>query len=119
MTSPAPVRRRAVFLDVDGTLMQDGHHIPPSAIDAIRTARARGHLVLLSTGRGMAELRGDVMDIGFDGAVTNGGAYASTGDEIVMARMLSADDVAHRRRAARAHLTRSPRVHPAPREWNT
>lgn len=31
--------RRAVFLDVDGTIMQDGHYIPPTAAAAIRSAR--------------------------------------------------------------------------------
>lgn len=80
-----PDARRAVFLDVDGTIMQDGHYIPPSAAAAIRAARARGHLVFLSTGRGMAEIQGELWDIGFDGAVSNGGAFATLGDEVVAA----------------------------------
>ncbi|MCT9819705.1 Cof-type HAD-IIB family hydrolase [Microbacterium sp. W1N] len=93
-TTSTPFRRRAVFLDVDGTLMQGGHYIPPSAIAAVRAARAAGHLVLLSTGRGMAELVGEIMDIGFDGAVTNGGAYANLGDELVVSRTLTPEAVA-------------------------
>ncbi|MEH3089885.1 MAG: HAD family hydrolase [Microbacterium arborescens] len=92
MTTPEP-RRRAVFLDVDGTLLQDGIHLPDSAVDAVRRARQNGHLVLLSTGRGMAELRGRIMDIGFDGAVTNGGAFASVGDELIVSRLMTAGDV--------------------------
>ena len=92
MTTTEP-RRRAVFLDVDGTLLQDGIHLPASAVDAVRRARANGHLVLLSTGRGMAELRGRIMDIGFDGAVTNGGAFASVGDELVVSRLMTAAEV--------------------------
>lgn len=104
MSTTAPAfRRRAVFLDVDGTLMHNGHVIPPSAIEAVRTARERGHLVLLSTGRGMAELRGEIMDIGFDGAVTNGGGYANLGDELVVARLLTRDDVARLERRLAAH----------------
>jgi Cof subfamily protein (haloacid dehalogenase superfamily) len=86
--------RRAVFLDVDGTIMQNGHYIPPSAIDAIRTARARGHLVFLSTGRGMAEIQGELAEIGFDGAVSNGGAFAAFGDEIVAGSLFSPTEVA-------------------------
>lgn len=86
--------RRAVFLDVDGTIMQDGRYIPPSAAAAIREARARGHLVFLSTGRGMAELQGELMQIGFDGAVSNGGAFAAIGDEIVAGTLFSPADVA-------------------------
>jgi len=96
-------RRRAVFLDVDGTLMQDGRYIPASAVDAVRGARARGHLVFLSTGRGMKELRGPVLDIGFDGAVTNGGGFASVGDEVIVSRLLTADAVAHLEERFAAH----------------
>lgn len=88
---------KAIFLDVDGTIMQDGHYIPASAVAAIRTARARGHLVFLSTGRGMAEIQGELKDIGFDGAVSNGGAFASVGDEIVAGTLFSPAEVARLR----------------------
>ncbi|KAA9089529.1 HAD family hydrolase [Microbacterium radiodurans] len=90
----SPARRRAVFLDVDGTLLQNGTHLPESAVAAVRRARQNGHLVLLSTGRGMAELRGPILDIGFDGAVTNGGAFAGIGDELVVSRLMSAAEIA-------------------------
>jgi len=89
---------RAIFLDVDGTILQDGRHIPTSAIEAIRAARARGHLVFLSTGRGTAELDAQLMGIGFDGAVTNGGAFASIGDRIVAATLFRPDEVTRLRR---------------------
>ena len=39
-----------------------GVHIPALAAKAIRAARANGHLVFLSTGRGMAELQGELME---------------------------------------------------------
>lgn len=97
-TAGASAGRRAVFLDVDGTIMKDGHYIPPSAIAAIRTARARGHLVFLSTGRGMAEIQGELADIGFDGAVSNGGAFAALGDEIVAGTLFSSAEVARLQR---------------------
>lgn len=103
MDAASPARRRAIFLDVDGTLLQDGRYLPPSAVAAVRAARASGHLVFLSTGRGMAELYGPVFDIGFDGAVTNGGAFASVGDRVVLARRLSADEVAHLAERFAAH----------------
>ncbi|WP_295776720.1 Cof-type HAD-IIB family hydrolase [uncultured Microbacterium sp.] len=86
-------RTRAIFLDVDGTIMHGGRHIPPTAVEAIRAARARGHLVFLSTGRGTAELHDELMDIGFDGAVTNGGAFASLGGRIVSATLFTPDEV--------------------------
>ena len=89
----SPDRRRSVFIDVDGTLMQAGHYIPASAVRAIQSARARGHLVFLSTGRGNAELDDDLMSIGFDGAVSNGGAFATYGEEIIVSRLFTPDAV--------------------------
>ncbi len=80
--------RRAVFIDVDGTLLRDGRYIPESAIEAIRAARHNGHLVFLSTGRAMPELYGPILDIGFDGAVTNGGGFASVGDELILSQVM-------------------------------
>lgn len=101
--STTPARRRAVFLDVDGTLLQDGVHLPASAVHAVRQARANGHLVLLSTGRGMAELRGPILDIGFDGAITNGGGFGQVGDDVIVANLMTADEVEHLTRRLAAH----------------
>ncbi len=101
MTHPA--RRRAVFLDIDGTIMHEGRYIAPSTVEAIRTARAHGHLMFVSTGRGMKELTPAILDIGFDGAVTNGGAFGMIGDELVVSRLFTADAVAHLEERFAAH----------------
>jgi Cof subfamily protein (haloacid dehalogenase superfamily) len=96
-------RRRAIFLDIDGTIMQDGRYIPPSAVAAIRRARERGHLMFVSTGRGMKEVTREILDIGFDGAVTNGGAFGAIGDEVIVSRLLTPDAVAHLQERFAAH----------------
>lgn len=67
---------RIVFIDVDGTILEHGSVIAPSTITAIRTARRRGHLVYLCTGRSAADIHPSVREIGFDGIVSNGGAFA-------------------------------------------
>ena len=72
---------RIAFLDVDGTILEHGSLIAPSTVTAIRRARANGHLVWLSTGRSAGDIHPDVLAIGFDGAITNGGAYATLGDD--------------------------------------
>ena len=36
----------------------------------------------------MPELHGPILDIGFDGAVTNGGGFASVGDELILSRVM-------------------------------
>lgn len=84
---------RIAFLDVDGTILDHGRTIAPSTIDAVRTARAAGCLVYLSTGRSAGDIAAEVRDIGFDGAITNGGAYATCGDETLVADPMPRDAV--------------------------
>lgn len=76
-------RRRAVFIDFDGTIADHDGNIAPSTIDAIQAARAAGHLVFLSTGRSRAEIASEVYDIGFDGYITAAGGFAHLGDELI------------------------------------
>lgn len=71
---PTP-RRRIVFIDVDGTLVE--HDIlDPSAPDAIRAVRNNGHLVYLATGRAASDIAHELFELGFDGVISNGGSYA-------------------------------------------
>lgn len=92
MTSSAS-SPRIVFIDVDGTILEHGAVIAPSTISAIRTARANGHLVYLCTGRSEGDIHPDVTAIGFDGAITNGGAFATRGDERLLAHTMPREDV--------------------------
>lgn len=89
MTSP----QRIVFIDVDGTILEHGAVIAPSTVDAIGAARARGHLVYLCTGRSEGQVFPTVREIGFDGEVTNSGAFATIGEETVIAHPMPRDDV--------------------------
>ncbi len=83
---------RIVFVDVDGTLTDHIDGVPDSAIAAIRTARERGHLVLLCTGRAYGDVPEEVLAIGFDGAVTNGGGTVMFEDEVLLDQTFSVDD---------------------------
>ncbi|WP_022879317.1 HAD family hydrolase [Microbacterium sp. B19] len=85
---------RIAFLDVDGTILEHGSIIAPSTVTAIRQARANGHLVWLCTGRADGDIHPDVKAIGFDGAISNGGAYATRGGELVVQHPMRRDDVA-------------------------
>jgi Cof subfamily protein (haloacid dehalogenase superfamily) len=69
------VTRKAVFLDVDGTLANHRGVVPDSARAAVRAARANGHLVFVCTGRSLAELWDHIMDVGFDGVIAAAGGY--------------------------------------------
>ncbi len=91
---PAVTTRRLVFVDVDGTLIDHHQRLRPSVADAVRRARANGHLVHLCTGRSRREIPGTVADIGFDGAVTAGGGFVEFGAEVVGAFTMPAAAVA-------------------------
>ncbi|GAA3907572.1 Cof-type HAD-IIB family hydrolase [Microbacterium invictum] len=84
--------QRIAFLDVDGTILEHGQVIAPSTVTAVRTARANGHLVYLCTGRSDGDIHPRVREIGFDGAITNGGAFATRGDELVVSHPMPRAD---------------------------
>jgi Cof subfamily protein (haloacid dehalogenase superfamily) len=75
--------RRAVFLDVDGTLVDDRGRVPDSARAAVQRARANGHLVFLCTGRSLIGLWPEILDVGFDGVVAAAGGYVETGGQVL------------------------------------
>ena len=94
---------RIAFLDVDGTILEHGSLIAPSTVTAIRQARANGHLVWLSTGRSAGDVHPDVLAIGFDGAITNGGAYATRGEATLVEQPMPRADVELLERYFEAH----------------
>jgi Cof subfamily protein (haloacid dehalogenase superfamily) len=85
--------RRIAFLDVDGTLIDHHQQLAPSVVDAVRGARANGHLVYLCTGRARREVPLSVAEIGFDGAVTAGGGFVEQGEDLVDVRTMPAPAV--------------------------
>ena len=67
--------QKLIFLDIDGTLLPPGEMlVPPSAVEAMRKARANGHKLFLCTGRNLRMTR-PLLDYGFDGAVCSAGGY--------------------------------------------
>ena len=80
--------RRIVFIDVDGTLIDADERMSRSSVQAVRLARANGHLVFVCTGRGHREVYPAIRDIGFDGTISAGGGFAEVGGELVIARTM-------------------------------
>lgn len=65
---------RALFLDVDGTLVSfRTHRIAPSAVAALKEARGRGVGVFIATGRAAGDLE-VLRDLPRDGVVALNGA---------------------------------------------
>ena len=74
---------KLIFLDIDGTLTEPGCNVPPdSALEAIRSAQAKGNLVFLCTGRNKVMLE-PLLKYGFDGMVAAAGGYVTVRDKVL------------------------------------
>lgn len=79
---------RALFLDVDGTLISfRTHEVPASALEALHRAHARGVRLFIATGRAVGDLAG-LEEIPYDGVVALNGADCLMRDGEVVARHL-------------------------------
>lgn len=58
--------RKALFLDMDGTALDDMHQMPEANIQALRRAVEAGHEVIVTTGRPMASARRLFENYGLD-----------------------------------------------------
>lgn len=85
---------KAIFFDVDGTLVSfKTHTIPASTLVALNVLRQRGIKLFLSTGRHQKML-GQVRDLfPFDGYVTLSGQYCFAGDRVLRKNPMPAQAV--------------------------
>jgi Cof subfamily protein (haloacid dehalogenase superfamily) len=96
---------KAIFFDVDGTLVSfRTHRVPPSAAAALAGLRAAGIKVFVATGRMLFML--DVLDgIPFDGYITCNGVYCVDGGGMpIYADPIPPADL----RALASHLEKEP-----------
>lgn len=77
------MNKKVIFIDIDGTLCMPNGEVPNSAKKAIQSARKKGHLCYLCTGRSKPEIIDDILDIGFDGVIGAGGGYIEVDGEVV------------------------------------
>ena len=80
--------RKILFLDVDGTIVDYENNLPTSAIEAIQSARAKGHLVYVCTGRSKAEMPAEIWQIGFDGMIGGNGSYVDYESQVLMHQLI-------------------------------
>ncbi|OJU48475.1 MAG: hydrolase [Bacteroidales bacterium 45-6] len=85
---------KAVFFDIDGTLVSyDTHRIPPSSKEAIIQLRKKGIKVFIATGRPFAAVN-NLEDCEFDGFITVNGAYCMTaGKELIFKQPIPSAEV--------------------------
>ncbi len=59
--------KKVVFLDVDGTMVNDRGEIPESTKEAVRRAKANGHKMVVCTGRSRFQIYDELLELGFSG----------------------------------------------------
>jgi HAD superfamily hydrolase (TIGR01484 family) len=83
---------RAIFLDIDGTIIGRGGGPFAEDIAAIGEARKAGHKVFLNTGRSLANIPPDLAGAPWlDGIVAGGGAHVLIGGETLYHKWVDAD----------------------------
>ena len=66
---------KAIFFDIDGTLVSfKTHTVPQSAIDAIKQVKQKGVKVIIATARLLEQVK-NLGDLSFDGLITVNGSY--------------------------------------------
>ena len=75
---------KAIFFDIDGTLVSfKTHTIPASTVEAVNRAKAKGVKVFISTGRPLVHID-NLGELSFDGYITLNGGYCLTADKQVI-----------------------------------
>lgn len=85
---------KVAFIDVDGTLLDHDHTVPPSAVVALSNARKEGHRLIFCTGRNVPEIFPELWDLGFSGLVGGGGAYGEIDGEVIFDYRVDKDLIA-------------------------
>ncbi|MBF0806736.1 MULTISPECIES: Cof-type HAD-IIB family hydrolase [unclassified Streptococcus] len=85
---------KAVFFDIDGTLVNDSRQVLKSTKKAIASLKKQGILVGLATGRGPFFVQEFMEELNLDFAVTYNGQYIFSPDGLLYAQTLSKKEVA-------------------------
>lgn len=76
-------RKKALFFDVDGTIVTGDHVVPESAREALYAAKTAGHVLLVNTGRPYLHIEPQIKALPFDGFICSlGGHIVFRGEEL-------------------------------------
>lgn len=82
------LKKKVVFLDIDGTLCDEAGNIPISAQTAIQKAWANGHQFFYCTGRCRAEITGLLRELPVSGMICSSGGYCEVEGEVLFHKVL-------------------------------
>lgn len=84
---------KAIFFDIDGTLVSfKTHEVPVEAVKAINDLRKKGIKVFIATGRHFSSIN-NLGDLQFDGYITLNGGYCFSGDYVIYKHNIPRKDI--------------------------
>ncbi|WP_194165555.1 HAD family hydrolase [Oceanobacillus sp. CFH 90083] len=84
---------RAIFLDIDGTIIKPDHTYDASTKEAIEQAKAAGIEVFLCTGRPLMDINNLANDFGIFSSITYQGSYAIHQNETIFKETMRKQDI--------------------------
>lgn len=77
------MKRKSIFLDVDGTLVSGHATMNFKVVEAINRARQNGHYVFICTGRNKTGIKYELAKAGFDGIIASAGSYIEIDNKVI------------------------------------
>jgi len=74
---------KALFFDIDGTLVNFRGQMPDSTRKALRQAKEKGHMLVICSGRSVCQIYPWLLDMEFDGLIAASGAYVEYGHQVI------------------------------------
>lgn len=82
---------KALFFDIDGTLINNQGEWPASSRKALDLARNKGHKLFLCTGRNEVQIYPMLKEYGFDGVISAAGAAVTCGGKEIYHKYMKAE----------------------------
>lgn len=77
------MKRKSIFLDVDGTLVSGHATMNFKVAEAINRARQNGHYVFICTGRNKTGIKYELAKADFDGIIASAGSYIEIDNKVI------------------------------------
>lgn len=85
------MKRKIIFLDIDGTLVNVKGQIPDSTRQALRIAKENGHRLMFCSGRSRYQIHPELLALGFDGIVAAAGSHVLYQGETLFHQFIEKD----------------------------
>lgn len=77
---------KALFFDIDGTLVNFQGKMPDSTRNALRQIQKKGHKIVICSGRSLCQIYPWLLDMRFDGIIAASGAYVECDEQVIYER---------------------------------